>query len=53
MDVQALVGVLMPRFLTQFADHDLGASFASSDEEVAELNRLLAELPSEPDEKLR
>jgi hypothetical protein len=44
--------VLTPHFLTRLADHGSGAS-PTSDEEVAELNRLLAKLPSEPDEKLR
>jgi hypothetical protein len=55
MDVEALTGVLMKQFLTQIADHGFDASLTTpeSDEEVAELNRLLAELPSEPDEKLR
>jgi hypothetical protein len=53
MDIKSLVGVLMPRFLTQSADHGFGASLATSDEERTELNRLLAMLPSEPDEKLR
>jgi hypothetical protein len=33
--------------------HGLGASLLTFDLDVAELNRLLAKLPSEPDEKLR
>ena len=53
MDVQSLVGVFMKQFLSRSAGQGLGASLTRSDEEVAELNRLLAELPSKPDEKLR
>lgn len=53
MDVESIMEVLTPHFLTRLADHGLGASLTTSDEEVAELNRLLAKLPSEPDEKLR
>jgi hypothetical protein len=53
MDVQSLVGVVVKQFLTRSADHGLGASLATPDLDVAELNRLLAKLPSEPDEKLR
>jgi hypothetical protein len=53
MDVESIMEVLTPHFLTRLVDHGLGASLTTSDEEVAELNRLLAKLPSEPDEKLR
>ena len=53
MDVQSLVGVLMKQLLSRSADHGLGASLMTSDLDVAEVNRLLAKLPSEPDEKLR
>jgi hypothetical protein len=52
LDVQSIAGVYMKQFLTRFAD-GVGASLTISDEEKAELNRLLAKLPSEPDERLR
>jgi hypothetical protein len=52
MDVQSIVGVVIKQFQSQLADQGSGASLLTSDFE-AELNRLLAELPSEPDEKLR
>jgi hypothetical protein len=51
MDVQSLVGVLMKQFLSRSADFGLGASM-TVDVDEAELNRQLAKLPSEPDEKL-
>jgi hypothetical protein len=53
MDVQSIVGVVMKQLLSRSADHGFGASLLTSDLDVAELNRLLAKLPSEPDEKLR
>jgi hypothetical protein len=56
MDVQAIARVHMTHmkhFLTRFADHRIVASMTRSDEDMAELNRLVAKLPSEPDEKLR
>ncbi len=53
MDVQAIAGVSMKHFLARFAGHRIGASLTMSDEDMAELNRLVAKLPSEPDEKLR
>jgi len=52
LDLQAIVGVLMKQSLSRFAEHGFGASLTTSDVERAELNRLLAELPYEPDEKL-
>jgi hypothetical protein len=52
MDVQAIAGVSMKHFLARFGDHPIGASLTMSDEEMAELNRLVAKLPSEPDENL-
>ncbi len=53
LDVQSIVGVLVKQLHRKLADHGFGASLATTEVEVAELNRLLAELPSEPDEKLR
>jgi hypothetical protein len=53
MDVQAIAAVSMKLFPTRVARQRSGGSPALSDEEMAELNRLLAKLPSEPDEKLR
>ena len=44
---------VMKQFLSRSAGHGLGASLLTFDLDVAELNRLLAKLPSEPDEKLR
>jgi hypothetical protein len=52
MDVRSLVGVLTNHFLSRSADHGLGASM-TFDIDEAELNRQLAKLPDEPDEKLR
>ena len=50
MDVHALVGVLMTQFQARLATDGFGAPF---DFDSDEINRRLAELPSEPDEKLR
>jgi hypothetical protein len=43
---------LTNHFLSRSADHGLGASM-TFDIDEAELNRQLAKLPDEPDEKLR
>ena len=48
-----LVLSVMKQFLSRSAGHGLGASLLTFDLDVAELNRLPAKLPSEPDEKLR
>jgi hypothetical protein len=53
MDVQAIAAISMKLFPTRVARQRSGGSPTLSDEEMAELNRLLAKLPSEPDEKLR
>jgi hypothetical protein len=53
MDVQALAGVLLKQFQSRSADQGFDASLTTSEEDVAELNRLLAKLPSQPDEQLR
>jgi hypothetical protein len=52
MDVQSIVGVLMQQFLSRSGDHGLDASM-TFDVDKAEVNRRLAKLPSELDEKLR
>ncbi|HSS43589.1 MAG TPA: hypothetical protein VLK37_13690 [Solirubrobacterales bacterium] len=52
MDVHAIIGVVMKDFQARTASH--GFSFAAaSDFDKDEMTRLLAELPSEPDERLR
>ncbi len=51
MDVQALVGVLMKDFQQRVAIHGFGE--AAFDVDHDEMNRLLAELPHAPDEKLQ
>jgi len=51
MDVQALVGVFMTQFQAQVASH--GSNAAAFDFDRDEMNRLLAELPDEPAERLR
>jgi hypothetical protein len=51
MDVRAIIGVFMGEFQRQLADQDHfsgGLKF-----EMDELNRLIADVPDEPDEKLR
>jgi hypothetical protein len=51
MDVRGIVGVLMKQFQAQVASHGFGPAALDFDKD--EMNRLLAELPDEPDEKLR
>ena len=51
MDVQGIVGVLMKQFQAQVASHGFGPAPIDFDKD--EMNRLLAQLPDEPDEKLR
>lgn len=52
MDIQAIAGIMMKQFLSQLQEHGFSAG-APPDTNVAELNRLLARLPDEPDERLR
>jgi hypothetical protein len=52
MDVRSIVEVLMTQFQTRLANHGL-SSGAAFDFDKHEMNRLLAQLPSEPDERLR
>jgi hypothetical protein len=51
MDVQGIVGVLMKQFQARVPSHGFGP--AAFDFDKDEMNRLLAELPDKPDEKLR
>jgi hypothetical protein len=51
MDVRALAGVLMEQFGARVASDGSGVAAFDFDEE--EMNRRLAELPDDPDEKLR
>jgi hypothetical protein len=52
IDVQGIAGLLMTSFQARFASHGFGSA-AAFDVDKDEMNRLLAGLPSEPDEKLR
>jgi hypothetical protein len=52
MDIRSIAGVLVKQVLSRSASHGFGAGLSALDD-VAELNRLLAKLPSKPDEKLR
>lgn len=52
MDVQGIAGVLMTAFQARVASHGL-RSGAAFDIDTDGMNRLLAKLPFEPDEKLR
>jgi hypothetical protein len=52
MDIQSIVGVLLPQVVKQIADWRAGAGPVSN-LDVADLNRQLAKLPSAPDERLR
>jgi hypothetical protein len=51
MDVQSIAGVLMKHVQGRVAVHGLSPDALDVDED--EMNRLLAKLPSEPEEKLR
>ena len=51
MDVQAIVGVFMNQFQRGIADHGFTPTAWNFDEDV--MNRLLAGIPDQPDERLR
>jgi hypothetical protein len=51
MDVQSIVGVLMEQLWSSLGDRDLTNGMPEPDKD--EMNRRLAQLPSDPDEKLR
>lgn len=51
MDVQALAGIFMKQFQRQIADHGFTSDGFNFDGD--EMNRLLAGIPDQPDEKLR
>jgi hypothetical protein len=53
MDVQAIAGILMKQFQRGIADHGFAPGALDFHLDKDELNRLLADIPSDPDERLR
>ncbi|MFB9206753.1 hypothetical protein ACFFV7_36555 [Nonomuraea spiralis] len=51
IDIQSIAGIFMDHFMEKISEH--GMKLTDSELDTAKLNRLLAKLPSEPDEKLR
>ncbi len=51
MDVQAIAGIFMEQFQRRIADHGFAPTAWNFDKD--EMNRLLAGIPDQPDERLR
>jgi hypothetical protein len=51
MDVQAIAGIIMKQFQRGIADHGFTSTPWNFDND--EMNRLLAGIPDQPDERLR